>query len=199
MSARIDIVNQSLILLGAETITSLEDEAPQAKIMKDLYYLSRDATLEAHEWSFAIKRFQPAQETTDPLWGWSYSYPIPSDIMRVLRVDKGSNSYNGMVRNEVDFALEGRSILTNDSPIYCTGIRRIEDEGIYSNLFCDAFSAKLALKACTAISEDNTNAQMLAAMYAGMIKEAKSRDGQQGTTRRLRSHWLDNARRGFRG
>ena len=202
MSIRNDIVNQALIFLGADVVTSVEDDSAQADIMKRLYPLSRDATLEAFEWSFAIRRFIPAASVDAPEWKWAYAYPLPSDIIRLLQVDRGPYGLNfssNMQRNEVDHVLEGREILTNEHPIYCTGIRRIEDEGIYSNLFCDALSAKLAMKACYAITESNSKMEAMAALYAKFIDEAKSRDGQQGTTRRLRSHWLNASRRGRYG
>ena len=66
MSNRVDIANLSLTWMGANLITSLEDEAPEAQILKANYDLARDATLEAHEWSFAIKRFIPAKDPIPP-------------------------------------------------------------------------------------------------------------------------------------
>lgn len=198
MSARIDIVNIALSMLGADTITSLEDDAPEAIVMKTHYYIARDATLEAHEWSFAIKRFQPAKATESPLWGYDNAFPIPSDIIRVLQVDRGwtpSMSFDRTRhRNQVDHVVEGRDILCDEEEIYCTGIRRVEDEGIFSNLFAQAFAARLALAACYAITESNQKVEVFAAMFAGTIKEAKSRDGQQGSTRRMRSSWLQRVR-----
>lgn len=198
MSARIDIVNQALIFLGADTITSLEDDSEQAELMNKIYDLTRDSTLEAHEWSFAIRQFSPAASAETPDKPWSYSYPLPSDIIRLLRVDRGTSNC-GLDRNEIDHVLYGRNILTNIPIGFCTGIRRVEDEGIYSNLFCDAFSAKLAMKACYSIEDSNTKMQAISVIYAGAIAEAKSRDGQQGTTRRLRSKWLNASRRGRYG
>ncbi len=201
MSARIDIINTALILLGEKAITSLEDDSSQAEIMNDLYPISRDSTLEAHEWSFAIRTFTPALSTEQPGGHWTYAYPLPSDIIRLLEVDQGTTntSRSEIVRNQIPHEIQGRNILTNQEIGFCTGIRRVEDEGIYSNLFCEAFAAKLAMKACLAITESNTRLQSCAALYESFISQAKSRDGQQGTTRRVRSRWLNNARRGFYG
>jgi hypothetical protein len=201
MSARIDIVNIALSLLGADSITSLEDDAPEAKIMKTHYYIARDATMEAHEWSFAIQRFKPAESVDDPLWGWSNSFTIPSDIMRVLQVDRNFtaaaisfNTSADMHRDQVAHVIESGKILCNEGTIYCTGIRRVEDEGIYSALFAHAFAAKLAMLACHALTESTTKFEAMAALYTQAIQEAKSRDGQQGTTRRLRHHQMRRSR-----
>jgi len=202
MSERIDIVNIALTVLGADPITSLEDDAPEALVMKTNYPIARDATLEAYEWSFAIKRFKPAKAAEAPVWGWNFAYPIPSDILRVLQVDRNSPASfvsqtqlgQGNPRYEVQHVIEGRKILCNEDTIYCTGIRRTDDEGIYSNLFATALAMKLAMLTCYAITESNQKVENLAALYAGAIKEAKSRDGQQGSTRRLRSSWLRRVR-----
>jgi len=78
MSARIDIVNIALTWIGADQITSLEDDSPSAILMKTNYFLARDATLEEAEWSFAIKRWLPARATEIPLAGAAYFYPIPT-------------------------------------------------------------------------------------------------------------------------
>ncbi len=199
MSARIDISNIALSLLGAGSITSIEDDSPEAKAIKIHYDIARDATLEAYEWSFAIKRFTPPKSSTAPLWGFSSAFPIPSEILRVLQVDLNFSSpfltqRDDGRRNQVFHVVEGREILCNEEAIFCTGIRRVADEGIYSNLFAHAFAAKLAMLISYMISESNSKFQAMAAIYAGTIAEAKTRDGQQGSTRRMRSNWLRRVR-----
>jgi len=196
VSARIDIVNFALNMLGAESITSLEDDAPEAKAMKSFYYISRDSVLEECEWTWATRRFLPAKETESPEWGWANAFPLPSDILRVTRVDR--NDYvgigTGMTRHPADYAVEGRKILCNEDVIYCKGIRRIEDEGIYSPMFAEAFGYKLAAQACLLITESNTKLQQMAGLYVEAIGKAKARDGMQGTTKRLRNQTLSRAR-----
>ena len=196
MSQRIDIINVSLRLLGAESITSLEDDAPEAQLIKDMYFIARDAMLEIAEWTFATKRFLPAKETESPAWGWTSSFPIPSDILRVTRVDRADivSLGSSMNRRPAEHEVEGRKILCNEDVIYCTGIRRIEDEGIYSPMFAEAFGYKLAAQACLLITESNTKLQQMAGLYVEAIGKAKSRDGMQGTTRRLRNQTLSRAR-----
>jgi hypothetical protein len=200
MSARIDIVNIALTWLGAHEITSLEDDSNEARIMKTNYYLARDATLEEAEWSFAIRRWKPAQSSTSPISGASYYFPIPSDIIRVLRVDNSSGATGlgatygtGADPHSIDRApqadhrVEGSMILTDESSIYCKGIRRIEDEGIYSPLFAHAFAAHLAMLCAYTITESDGKFNAMSAIYQLKIKEAKSRDGLQGTSKRIRN------------
>lgn len=199
MSARIDVANYALVLLGEGPITSIEDDSDTARTMLSLYYIARNAVLEAHEWSFAIRRFTPTQSSSTPDWGWSFSYELPSDIIRLLRVDRDragglTTQTSDMNRHQIAHELEGRVILCNESEIHCTGIRRVDDEGIFSPLFVEAFATKLAYLAAIPITESNQKQNNMAALYTAAINAAKSRDGMQGSTRRLRSHWLRKAR-----
>jgi hypothetical protein len=202
MSARIDVVNIALTWLAGSQITSLEDNSAEARIMKTNYYQARDATLEAAEWSFAIKRWKPAQSGTTPIAGASYYYPIPSDILRVLRVDRpGTNAFGGRSdpytidrEQQADWRREGNFILTNESSIVCKGIRRIEDEGIYSPLFVHAFAAHLAMLTAYSLTESDGKFNAMSALYGLKIQEAKSRDGQQGTSKRIRNRSFDRVR-----
>jgi len=196
VSARLDIINFALSLLGAEAITSLADDAPEAKAMSRFYYIAKDSVLSECEWTFATRRFLPAKETTAPAWGWASAFPIPSDILRVTRVDRTDyvGLGTGMTRHPADYAVEGRKILCNEDVIYCAGIRRIEDEGIYSPMFAEAFSYKLAAQACLLLTESNSKMQMMAGLYTEAIGKAKSRDGLQGTSRRLRNQTLSRVR-----
>ena len=196
MSAKINVCNFALNLLGATSITSLEDDSPEAKALKNFYYIARDSVLESAEWTFATRRFKPAKSTSDPEWGWGSAFPIPSDILRVTRVDRTDyvGLGTGMNRHPADHEVEGRQILCNEDVIYCKGIRRIEDEGIYSPMFDEAFGYKLAVLSCLILTESNTKMQTMAGLYVDAIAKAKSRDGMQGTTKRLRNQTLSRAR-----
>lgn len=199
MSARVDVCNFALTMLGESAIESIDDDLDSARTLRKLYYIGRDAVLEESEWTFATRRFLPAVNAAMPEWGYSYSFPIPSDIIRVIQVDKNWTGQVGISnvnqpRNPVDHVIEGREILCNDSVIYCKGIRRIDDEGIYSPLFVEAFAAKLAYLAAIPITESTKKQMAMFEFYTASIKKAKSRDGMQNSTRRMRNNVLRNAR-----
>jgi hypothetical protein len=199
MTERVDIANIALSLLGQNEIESLEDSGKAATQMKLHYTIARDATLEAYEWTFAMTRFIPNALEDPPLWGWEFAFPIPVDVLRVLQVDRNTATAavirdNRQQRNQVDHVVEGKEILTNENPIYCTGIKRIEQEGMFSNLFAHAFAAKLAFLTCYAITESHGKLDRIAGIYKGFITEAKTRDGMQSTTRRMRTRSLSRVR-----
>ena len=202
MSARIDICNFALSFLGEARITSLDDDHARAQVMSDFYYIAKDACLEDANWTFAMKRFTPAESATAPAFGWSYAYPIPSDILRVTAVLKGWQSNSVIPASWDEFpeekksahVIEGNEILSNDNPIYCYGIRKMPDEGGYSPLFVETFGYKLAYLAASPLSASTTRADRALGLYAANLKKAKTRDSMQNSTRRMRSNILRYSR-----
>jgi hypothetical protein len=204
MSIRIDVVNFGLGAIGESELNSIEDNSDKARVMKTFYYIARDSVLEEAEWTFAIRRFNPAKSNLAPEWGWSFAYLIPSDIVRVTAVDRDFIGQTVMTdtrmqRNQITHVIEyvegiGRAILTNEDPIFCKGVRRIEDEGIYSPLFVEAFSLKLAYLAALPLTQSTAIQKHAMGMYGDAIRKAKSRDAMQSTTRRVTSHSLKRAR-----
>lgn len=201
MTERVDIANLALSWLGELDITSLEDDLESARQMRINYIPARDATLEAHEWTFATQRFIPGQNAVEPEYGVTYAYEIPPDCLRVTRVEPNRANATASpfildigTDEQLDWVMEGRQILCNEEVIYCKGIFRITQEGLFSPLFVHAFAAKLAfLTAINLTASPDIQANMLA-FYTEFIREAKTRDGLQGRSRRLRQRSLLKAR-----
>ena len=204
MSARIDVVNRALTWMGEQPITSLEDDSNNALIMKTNYDLSRDSLLELHNWSFAMYEWTPAADPTPPEWVAAYKFRIPADVLRITTVERGYGGGPLYVYNDdrhtigrrpqADYVVESNFIVTNEAAINIKGIRKMEDEGSFSNLFCDALSARLAMDTCFAFTESAVKWNAMSALYQVKVQEAKSRDGLQGSSQRIRNRSLDNAR-----
>ena len=180
MTERVDICNLALSWLGEDEITSIEDPSSRALQLKINYIPARDATLEAHEWSFAIERFIPGKLAAAPAFG----------------VANGNTYWNGRIggQEQLDWVMENSLILCNEEVIYCRGLRRVEQEGRFSPLFVHALAAKLAgLIALNLTASKEIQANMFG-LYAGFIKEAKTRDGMQGRSKRIRDRTLLKSR-----
>jgi hypothetical protein len=197
---RVDICNMALTWLGETPISSIDDESTRAELCQLNYQATRDATLEAHNWTFALERFIPAKNATPPIYGAGQAFDIPPQILRVVAVDNNESvidpystiSINS--REQVDWQLEGRQIICNLDVIYARGIRRIEEEGIFSPLFVQAFAAKLAVLLCLPLTASIDKWQAMQAQYEVIMSEAKTRDGIQGRSRRLRNRSLEKSR-----
>lgn len=196
---RVDICNQALSLLGEKPITSIDDESNNAEQLKIHYETARDATLEAHEWSFAIERFEPAKLTATPVYGASSLFSVPPNILRVIACDNPDNANSSFAapinsNEQIDWALEGQNIVCNEDVVYARGIRRIEDEGSFSNLFVMAFAAKLAMLLAVNLTASAEIRNSVSGYYQYAMHEAKSRDGLQGRSKRLQNRQLQQAR-----
>jgi len=75
MASKIDISNMALRRLGAETITSLDASTKIARIMKNIYDITRKRVLESHPWAFALKRAEIYAEGFEN----TVTLPITSD------------------------------------------------------------------------------------------------------------------------
>lgn len=194
MTERVDIANMALSWIGEEEITSLDDDLERARQIKINYSAARDATLEAHPWTFAVVRFVPSPNAVAPNFGPANAFPIPYGILRVLSVH--SDEYFSVTndKEQVQWVQEENQILCDENVIYCRGIQRVTEEGRFSPLFVHALAAKLAsLVALNLTASAEIQANMFG-LYGQFIQQAKSRDGLQGRSRRIRHRTLSQAR-----
>ena len=202
MATKVEIVNIALGLLSANLISSFTgDDSDEAELARLHYDAARDATLEAQEWTFARKRFIPQKNATPPLFGYGNAFDIPSEILRVVscdRIDRSPGNFTpGDViyqPEQVDWIVENRQILTNEEQLYARGIQRVTEEGKFSPLFVHAFAAKLAVLMALPLTQSATIATNMSGLYGAFIKEAKTRDGMQGRSRRIRQKSLLQSR-----
>lgn len=85
MASKITICNRALSKLGADRITSLDDDNKAARAMKSAFDFVRDAELRAHVWNFSVKRAELAALASVPVWGYSYEYALPTDFLKLLK------------------------------------------------------------------------------------------------------------------
>ena len=194
MVSEVQICNQALALIGADFITSLDDNVNEAKLCKINYEPVRDAVLAEHDWSFATRWQTLAQEADPPPGEFQNSYPLPPDVLAVQFV--GEDYQNPEV-----WQLEDNAIRTDATTCKCQVLYQVTDTSKYPSLFTQALVARLAAELAIPITNSRTLMENMFAMYDQKMKRAAARDGQQGRSRRLRSHWLSTARArwGYRG
>ena len=199
MSERIDIVNMALGFLGEQPLTSIDDEGNVADQVQIQYIPARDAALEAHDWSFAIERFLPGKLAQAPVYGPSAAFAVPVNILRVIACDNPTNSTANTgapidSNEQIEWKMEGGNIVCNEDVVYARGIRRIEDEGSFSPLFVQAFAAMLASVLAINLTASADIQARVNAQFERFIQLAKTRDGLQGRSNRLRQRRVDQVR-----
>jgi len=172
MSTRVSISNLALTILGADRITSIEDNNENARRLAAIYDSCLDDVLRAHPWNFAIKRQLLARLTSTPVFGYDYEYQLPSDCIRVLEVNDGSN----LISN---YVIEGRKLLVDEDSVYIKFIERITDPNYYTPQFIMVLSSRLAAELAYAITNNKSNAELIMQLYLDRLQKAKETDTQE--------------------
>lgn len=196
----VDICNMALGWIGADTITSLNDDSTTANLCKLNYPRSRDVSLEAREWTFAVKRFTLSPDEEEPEFNWGSQFQIPTEVLRVLTVEResvvSSNELtsNAIEHEQMDWVRELDFILADQDVVFMRGIVRITDTTKFSESFVHALTARLAADLAIPITRSKTLQQQMYGLYQAKLMDAASTDGMQGRSKRIRSRYLASRR-----
>lgn len=177
--SEVEIVNHALLLLGEKTITSLADNTVRASIANSIYALTRNAVLRAHPWSCAISRATLSPLSTAPSFGWKQSFPLPTDpyCLRVLALNDDQECGEG----GDTWKVEGRNLLTNTGSANIRYIGKITDVTQYDALLYQALAFRLASAMAFPITGKPALSQQMWQLYSGILQEARTINGQEGT------------------
>lgn len=193
MASEVDICNLALSHLGEDFIVALTDGTPRADLCTLHYPITRDEVLRSHRWNFAITRAE-LSANTDPAFGWDKSFVLPEDCLRVIEFN---DTEIGAIVGE-EFAIEGRSLVTNAETAKIVYVRREDDTTAYDAIFIRALSLKLAVALSEGIRGTTEKTGELLAAYERITAPLARRvDSNEGSRRRgmlpLNSTWI-NAR-----
>jgi hypothetical protein len=170
MATLVSISNLALSYLGHNTISSMDQGTEAARKCQLMLQPAIDATLRAYNWNCAAERATLALSGSTPTFGWDFKYVIPNDCLRVIRMDEISYA----------FKVEGRFLLTNESPANILYIKRIL-VGEMDPLLTQAIAARLAMDLAFPLTNSNSLQDAMAKLYAFKMEEAISIDAQEGT------------------
>jgi|TARA_R110000803_G_scaffold209619_1_gene279634 hypothetical protein len=179
----VQIVNNALVKIGANAILTLTEDSEAARAANLIYEQIRDACIRDHVWNFAVNRVELGQISTAPAFEFSYQYNLPSDCLRVLRMEDISMFYK----------IEGGKLLTDEGTAKILYLARVEDVNLFDAMFVEAFSARLAAELSITLSESNTLYSNMMEMYKRKISDARSMDAQEsGDLEIVADTWLDS-------
>jgi hypothetical protein len=168
MASEVEICNRALQKLGAKRITSLNQDSVNARACNVAYEPVRDKLLRSHNWNFSISRAELAADSSAPSWGRANSFPLPSDYVRL------APKYPEDITNNLDWVIEGKSILTDDSaPIQIRYISQVTDPNQMDPLFREALSALLAFEICEEVTQSSSKKEALRQDLKETMGEAK--------------------------
>lgn len=172
MASVISICNKGLRYLGGEEILSLEQETRGARLCSQYYTEVRNELLEEHHWNFATRYVSLAQLLTVPLFGFSRSYQLPTECLRVRRL-----------RDDADFEVVENGVLYTDAnPAEAVVTVMVSDPTRYPALFVEVLARKLAAELAVPLMNSSRLEQSMMTKYVNALERAKTMDATEGAS-----------------
>lgn len=176
MASEVQIANFALTLLGEKRIVALTDASKQARELKALFEMTRDALLGGYNWVFAMTRTQLSPLAEAPAFQFSQQFQLPTDCLRIVLLGE---TYVGVDLSDFrgfpveEYALEGRRILTDlGAPLSLRYVKQVTDTTQFDANFSKAFAARLAADAAEAITQSGTKRDRAEAAFQKEINLA---------------------------
>lgn len=190
MPSEVDICNMSLLKVGGKPkINHLTDDSDNARLCNQFYAPVRDAVLRGHPWNCAIHRRTITSLAATPDSDWDYQFQLPANpyCLRVLQVGEAADQ-------PVEWRVEGRKLLCNESSVPIVYIKRITDTNEFDPLLVDAIVVSLAIKLAMPLTNDPKLVDGLAKeLELIVLPLARSIDGQESSTQAfIAETWLSS-------
>ena len=204
--ATIDVWNVALNALGISTLATTEGNNPQQTLLSNTFPLFRKQFLSDHLWNGAKKTADLTKldvNTTDQSVAnrWKYVYVLPTDCMRVWRlngqenkpVHVGGNSNIYTNRWEIEVVTKGttggdtntgkyRALCTNEDEARIEYVFDVNNDiDLLGPLTQHAMGLALAAFVATNFGKSASEIAQLEAQSKDAITAAKGVDGQEGT------------------
>ena len=170
MASVVDICNGALNQLGATTILSLTEDSKNARLCNARYTQIRDALFRTHSWNCIQVRASLAKDATAPAWGFTSSFTLPGDCLRLLYIVDFDSNYK----------VEGRKILSNTSTMKILYVSRITDPNEYDELLRETLSAALGADIAFGVTSNNQTAQNMYQLFQDKLRDARFVDSTEG-------------------
>jgi len=192
MASETDVVNSALALIGANLLTSIDDDTSNNATLARLWYAdTRDEILRMHLWNFATKRVELAELATTPSHGWDRQYQLPSDNIRANKINESDRE---RLSSERRIAIEGDKLLTNSTDVFLEYIARITDVNLFDPIFRAALEHRLASKFAYAVTNNTAKGKEQFELFESRIIEARIADAHEGSPKRVTEDDLINVR-----
>lgn len=181
----VSICNSALSKLGAERITSLNDQTAAGVLCKEQYEKLRDSLLMEHPWKFAIARKSLALTTYVPAYEYEKAFQLPTDVMRILDADLSQQTIGEIHWDmEVDHNTGERYLVTNESTVSIKYIKFV-GEARFTPLFAEVLAGRLAKEFAYPLTQSSTIAQLMAKNYEDMLRNARSFNAMEGSVKQV--------------
>jgi hypothetical protein len=181
----VGICNDALIILGAETIQSLDQaSSTEANLCNLRYEGVRDKVLESFPWACTLTRVALARSSAAPLFGYAYRYALPNDCLKVVSM-KYQDQYDWR-------EVSGRMLETDCDTCTIQYIARVTDVPKMSPLLQWAISTQLAAVIAYKLTSSKSDRDYAENLHDKAMAEAATNDaGRQSIIQPTSDTWLD--------
>ena len=156
----VSVCNLALAKVGDESaqITSIpatpsEDYSKEANLCSKFYETTLREVLEATEWKWARGRQALAQNVDAPEFEWAYSFALPADCARPLKLSSTTDTQR-QYNYTSEWDIEDGNVVTNQSEVWMLYIKNVENLNKADALFIKTLYTALAAKLVFPLTEN---------------------------------------------
>ena len=169
MTSKTEVANTALSIVGEQPISSFSDNSRSARVVANRYDDVRRSVLREHFWNAAKARQKLAKLAQAPPFGWNYQYQLPSDWLRLVRI-------NGRDPLSERYEIEGLKLLTDMDPVRLVYIRDEQDPSKWDALLREAVAARLASEIAVPIVQSRQARNDAWQIYLQKLQSARTAD-----------------------
>lgn len=190
MPSQVDICNMALISIGGTPITSITDNNKSARALLAAWDMCRQALLRLHPWNFAKKQVELAELDDDdvPLFGYDNAFALPTDCLRVLKIDQEQSSHKIYNQDGV------KALFTDDSTVKLEYVADITDPNMFDSAFVMALSMFLAATVAPSVTENERYIARAQSNFETWKRQSKQLDALEETADQFTAGTWDDSR-----
>lgn len=166
----IDVANEAMFLIGEDKIQSLDSPTNRRdRLVASIIDGVRRDLLLAHRWNGATKRATLAADTATPDFGYDTQYDLPSDFLRLDRMEV----------QDQDYKIEGLKLLTDGTDAKIVYIADETDPNLLGPNFQYAMKFLLASRCAKPLTGNERLAASMRNEYDAAIADARYVDSDQ--------------------
>ncbi len=169
-ASEVSICSNALQRLGANPISSFQENSKFAPVCANVWPTVRNALLRAHPWNCAVKRVILAPLSSPPAFDYAYQFRLPTDWLKTLQV--------GRRGCPIDFQQEGRSILAHTNALPLVYIWENTNPGTWDDAMVEASEVLMAAAMAYTVTSSTSLRDSLNQEGQFKLKAAKAQDGQ---------------------
>ena len=186
----------ALTMLGQQPISALTDSNNRAVMTNARYADVRDTVLRAHPWNCSIKRASCSKLSRTPTWGYTNTFAVPSDFVRLVDLEDPTQQYSMEAGNsgDTDSGHSNTVIVTDATEMKIRYVYRLTSVNLMDDTLKHAIATKLAAELALAITGDSGKENFMISKYNALLMQAQWEDSvQHNTTETIHGGlWLES-------